>query len=94
MDNLRITNKLNDLLQKNYDSEMGFKKAAENIESTNIKSYFNGRAEKRYAFGHELKAEIKSLGGTPEKGTSMTGDLHRAWIDFRRTLVRRIVKIK
>lgn len=86
MNNDKIIARLNDLLTKNYDSEKGYKYAAERVESTNLKSIFERRAQQRYKFGHELKNEIKNLGGTPDKGTSWTADLHRGWINIKSAL--------
>ncbi|MBC7556216.1 MAG: PA2169 family four-helix-bundle protein, partial [Chryseobacterium sp.] len=37
----------------------------------------------RYDFGHEIKPLIAKYGGTPIKGTSIAGDLHRTWIAIR-----------
>lgn len=53
-----MSNKLNDLLEKNYDAEKGYKKAAEKVENTELQQFFNEQAQKRYDFGHELKTEI------------------------------------
>lgn len=78
----KMTNKLNDLLEKNYDAEKGYKKAAEKVENAKLKQFFNEEAQKRYDFGHELKTEIKNYGETPDKGGSITGTMHRAWIDI------------
>ncbi|MDQ3536628.1 MAG: PA2169 family four-helix-bundle protein [Bacteroidota bacterium] len=74
---------LNDLLEKNYDAEQGYQKAAEEIESSLIKAYLQDSSKNRYDFGHEIKEEIKKLGGKPEKGTSLVADLHRKWMDLR-----------
>ena len=84
--NSEIIEGLNDLLTKNYDSEAGYKNALENTESLNLKAFFRTRADQRYEFGHEIKELIKSLGGTPQKGTSLAGDVHRVWIDFKTAL--------
>ncbi|WP_435373069.1 ferritin-like domain-containing protein [Aequorivita sediminis] len=78
----KMSNKLNELLEKNYDAEKGYKKAAEKVENTKLKQFFNEQAQKRYDFGHELKNEIKNYGETPEKGGSATGSLHRTWMDI------------
>lgn len=86
MNNDKIINRLNDLLTKNYDSEQGYKYAAERVESSHLKSIFERRAQQRYDFGHELKREIKNLGGSPDKGTSWTADLHRGWINIKAAL--------
>ena len=75
--------KLNELLEKNYDSEKGFKNAADDVKNERLKTFFEESAKQRYDFGHELKAEIKSLGGTPDKGTSTKADAHRAWMDLK-----------
>ena len=78
-----VGEKLNDLLEKTYDAEKGFKKAAENTEHSALKSYFQGKAQQRYDFGHELKSEIKSFGQEVDKGDSLTGKAHRAWMDVK-----------
>jgi uncharacterized protein (TIGR02284 family) len=78
----KMSNKLNELLEKNYDAEKGYKKAAENVENTQLKNYFNNQAQKRYDFGHEIKTEIKNYGETPEKGGSAKGAMHRTWMDI------------
>lgn len=85
-DNNKIIEGLNDLLEKNYDSEKGFKNAIEDVDDASLKSFFEGKAQQRYDFGHAIKAEIKKLGGTPDKGGSMAGTAHRAWMDFKSTL--------
>ena len=83
MENDKVVSLLNDLLTKNYDAEKGYKEAAEKIEHTSLRSYFESQAKNRYDFGHQIKALIAKYGGEPDKGTSITGDLHRAWISIR-----------
>ncbi len=78
-----ISEKLNDILEKTYDAEKGFKKAAENVKNPALKSYFKQKADERYNFGHELKSEIKSFGEDVDKGGSITGTIHRAWMDTK-----------
>lgn len=75
--------KLNELLEKNYDAEAVYKNAAEKVENTSLKNYLQSRAQDRYDFGHELKAELKTFGQDPEKGTSLAGDAHRLWMDLK-----------
>ena len=81
----KMSNKLNDLLTKNYDAEQGYKKAAEIVENPNLKQFFESQAQNRYDFGHELKTEIRNTGGTPDKGTSFKGDAHRTWMSIKDT---------
>lgn len=82
----KMSNKLNDLLTKNYDAEAGYKLAHDNVEDSALKEYFNRRAKERYDFGHQLKNEIASYGEMPDKGTSLKGDLHRAWMNVKSTV--------
>lgn len=79
----KMSTKLNELLTKNYDAEAGFKKAAEMTENPKLKQFFETQARNRYDFGHEMKQEINAVGGTPDKGTSFTGDAHRAWMGIK-----------
>ncbi|SFD14954.1 ferritin-like domain-containing protein [Algibacter pectinivorans] len=78
-----VGEKLNDLLEKTYDAEKGFKKAAENVDNTALKSYFKQKAQERYDFGHELKSEIKTFNQDIDKDGSITGSAHRAWMDVK-----------
>ncbi|WP_299313921.1 PA2169 family four-helix-bundle protein [uncultured Aquimarina sp.] len=79
----KVGNKLNDLLEKTYDAEKGFKKAAENTKHSGLKNYFTQKSQERYDFGHKLKTEIKSVGQEIDKGGSITGSAHRAWMDIK-----------
>lgn len=79
----QVGQKLNDLLEKTYDAEKGFKKGAENVESQALKNYFKTKADERYDFGHELKTEIKAFNQEVDKGGSITGSAHRTWMDIK-----------
>jgi uncharacterized protein (TIGR02284 family) len=80
-----VGNKLNELLEKNYDAEAGYKLAKDKVDSSRVKDFFNQQAQERYNFGHELKTEIKSFGQEPDKGTSLKGDAHRTWMNIKST---------
>tara|TARA_Y100000815_G_C12973701_1_gene361437 strand:+ start:124 stop:570 length:447 start_codon:yes stop_codon:yes gene_type:complete len=82
----KMGEKLNELLEKNYDAEAGYKNAAEKVQNSALKNYLLSRAQDRYDFGHELKAELKTFGQEPEKGTSLAGDAHRLWMDLKTAL--------
>lgn len=77
---------LNELLERNYDAEKGYKKAAEDIENSTLKEFFRDYSGQRYNFGHEIKEEIRKLGGEPEKGSGVRSNLHRTWIDVKSLL--------
>lgn len=74
---------LNDIIAKSYDAEKGYKEAAENVESPELKKMFVEFAQQRYDFGHEIKDEIRKLGGEIEKGDTIASKVHRAWMDIR-----------
>lgn len=79
----KVSSKLNDLLEKTYDAEKGFKKASENVKNVALKNYFIQKSDERYSFGKNLKTEIESFGEEVDKGGSMTGKAHRAWMDIK-----------
>lgn len=81
-----VADKLNSLLEKNYDAEKGYKLAAEKVKNPQLKSFFEKQAKNRYDFGHELKGEIANFGGSPDKGTSLKGDVHRGWMNLKASL--------
>jgi len=81
-----VGKKLNGLLEKTYDAEKGFKKASENVDNKALKSYFTLKAKERYDFGHDLKAELKTFNHEIDKGGSLTGDIHRVWMDVKAML--------
>lgn len=79
----KLGNQLNDLLEKTYDAEKGFKKAAENAKHTGLQSYFLNKAQESYNFGHQLKSELKNFGQEPDKGGSVAGAAHRTWMEVK-----------
>ena len=83
MSNSELETKLNHLLERNYDAEKGFTYVLEHIEHKGFYLLMEKSIEERNRFGHEIKTMMKELGLTPQKGTSVEGDMHRAWIHFR-----------
>lgn len=78
-----VGKKLNALLEKNYDGEKGYNKAAENTDHAGLKSFFSRKAQERRTFGHDLKTEIRTFGQEVDKGGSITGAAHRTWMDVK-----------
>ncbi|CAM3574606.1 PA2169 family four-helix-bundle protein [Zobellia roscoffensis] len=78
-----VQTKLNNILEKTYDAEKGFKKAADHARSTDLKTFFRNKGEERYNFGHELKTEMVRFGQEIDKGGSATGAMHRSWMDVK-----------
>ena len=74
---------LNKLITTLYDGEKGYKEAADDADSASLKTRFQGLAQQRYDFGHEIKPFIKQLGGEVDKGSSLAAGAHRIWIDLK-----------
>ena len=82
-----IVDNLQDLLEKNYDAEKGFKKAMTDAKSPSLKQFLMKQAAQRGRFANELTQELRNLNEEPKEGGSFTGDLHRAWIDIKTAVV-------
>ncbi len=79
----KISNKLNELLEKNYDAEKGYLNSADNVDSSSLKIFFKRRASERSQFAKELRTEILSYGQIPEDNGSIKGVMHRNWMSLK-----------
>lgn len=85
MDNKKIVSTLNDLIETCRDGLNGFKEAAENVKSLDLKDLFNKLSNERAKFVQELQLEVRRLGGEAEKTGSTGAALHRVWMDIKGT---------
>lgn len=76
---------LNELIELNNDRVAGFEKALADINDENIdlKELFQTYATQSRKFSQELTALTAARGGDVETGNSVSGTLHRAWIDVK-----------
>lgn len=74
---------LNSLIETCKDGEQGFKEAAEGLKSADIKAKFLEYSRERAQMAAELQTEVRSLGGDPDKGGSMSGSIHRGWVNLK-----------
>ncbi|EIJ37828.1 MULTISPECIES: ferritin-like domain-containing protein [Galbibacter] len=81
-----VAKKINELLEKNYDAQKGFVNSSEHVDNTNLKTYFKSKAAEREKFADELKREIISFGEKPIDSGSITGDMHRTWMNIKSAL--------
>jgi len=79
----KIAAKLNSLMEKNRDAEKGFAKAADKAKAKSLAEWFNDRSVERKVFNEDLKVEITSFGQDFDESGSLTGDLHRTWMDLK-----------
>lgn len=82
--NEQIIAHLNTLIETCKDGQQGFTAAAEDVQNSAFETLFSTYARQRGRFIKELEAEIRHLGGDPEKASgTLTGILHRGWIDMK-----------
>lgn len=74
---------LNNLIETCKDGQEGFKTCAEDTKNPELKALFTKHAEECAHAAGELQTEVIALGGTPEDSTSVSGDLHRRWVDVK-----------
>ena len=89
MDTGRTISLLNGLIETVKDGEQGFKTAAEALQDPNVKSLFQQYSRQRGEMARELQAEVRRLGGDPEKAGSMAGAAHRGWINLKSAVTRK-----
>ncbi|SCY20013.1 conserved hypothetical protein [Nonlabens sp. Hel1_33_55] len=74
---------LNQLLEKSYDAEKGYKKAIEDTDSVRLKTFFQERAALRSRFATEIHNELHKLNEEPTTKGSAAGAIHRTWMDVK-----------
>jgi uncharacterized protein (TIGR02284 family) len=77
---------LNTLIETCEDSAQGFRTAADALQDSSTKELFRQYARQRIACAEELRAEVRRLGGTPEDGGSVSGAMHRGWMNLKSAL--------
>ena len=80
---------LNELIETSKDGEKGFQKAAEDAHDAELKSVFTEGARRCREGVAELQAEVRALGGSPEKTGSATAALHRGWMSLKEAVSSR-----
>ena len=81
--NKDVIDVLNDLIEYSKDGEKGFKASADDVKNPELKAFFVQRAGECANAASELQGEVRRLGGDPETSTSISGDLHRGWVNLK-----------
>jgi len=79
-------NTLNDLIEILKDGQHGFKTSAEDVKAPELARVFERYATQRAEFAAELQARVVALGAKVEKHGSVTGSVHRGWINLKAAL--------
>lgn len=74
---------MNDLIRINNDRIEGYERAVNDTDDAKLKSLFYSMAQESRKFKNELLTEVIKMGGTPEEGTTVSGKVFRAWMDFK-----------
>lgn len=81
--NQDVIDVLNDLIEYSKDGEKGFKTSAEDVKNPQLKAFFVQRAGECANAAAQLQSEVRRLGGDPQTSTSISGDLHRGWVNLK-----------
>jgi uncharacterized protein (TIGR02284 family) len=80
MENSRVVEVLNDLIETSKDGQYGFSTCASRVGSESLKQVFEQRAQDCAKAVAELQALVVQYGGTPEQSGSVAGAVHRGWV--------------
>jgi uncharacterized protein (TIGR02284 family) len=83
MDNDDVVSALNDLIDTCEDGIQGFRTAADSVKNPEAKALFTSRIPTIELGERELKAEVRRLGGDPDKRGTVGGAIHRGWINLK-----------
>jgi uncharacterized protein (TIGR02284 family) len=86
MDRDDVIATLNDLIETSKDGEAGFRTCADNVKNTQLRQMFEQAASRCAQAVSELQAKVRSLGGDPERSGSISGSLHRGWVNIKSTI--------
>ncbi|WP_050463843.1 PA2169 family four-helix-bundle protein [Herbaspirillum autotrophicum] len=88
MNNDHLISTLNDLIQISRDGEEGFRTCAEDASERKAyyASMFLDRSRDCARTVQELQDLVRALGGEPATHSSVTGTLHRQWVNLKSAL--------
>lgn len=79
----QIVHCLQELLEKNYDAEKDYKIAVERAENHDLKQFLMKQVVRRDHYATELDNLIHSLNEHPKEKGTMSGSLHRTWLNLK-----------
>ena len=83
MSNDDVVDELNTLIETCKDGEYGFRTCAEHVKSTQLRQVFTSRADECRQAATELQSLVLRLGGKADTGSSVTGTMHRGWVNLK-----------
>jgi len=86
MSNDDLVAELNTLIETCKYGEYGFRSCAEHVKSTQLRQVFTSRAEECRNAASQLQTLVIRLGGKADTGSSVTGTMHRGWVNLKAML--------
>src|SRR4029078_13551840 len=83
MSNDDVIDELNTLIETCKDGEYGFRTCAEHVKSSQLRQVFTSRADECRQGAAELQALGLLLAGKADTGSSVTGTMHRGWVNLK-----------
>jgi len=83
MSNDDVVDELNTLIETCKDGEYGFRACAEHVKSAQLRQVFTSRAEECRQAATQLQTLVTRLGGKADTGSSVTGTMHRGWVNIK-----------
>ena len=77
---------LNELVETLKDGQKGYADAMTDVEDSSLKDTFKKYAAQRSEYITEIEDQMFKLNLKPDESGSVTGTVHRAWIDLKAAL--------
>jgi len=77
---------LNGLIETCKDGDAGFRTCADDVNSPQLKLFFQNRAQSCASAAQDLQQLVRTLGGVPGTHGDLTGFVHRRWVDIKSLL--------
>jgi uncharacterized protein (TIGR02284 family) len=77
---------LNNLIETCKDGQEGFSTAAKDAKDMELARVFSHYAAQRGNYIREMQQRVRALGGDADKHGTLTGSVHRGWIDLKAAL--------
>jgi uncharacterized protein (TIGR02284 family) len=77
---------LNDLIETCRDGQQGYATAAKDAKDAELMRVFTHYSAQRGDYVRELQERVRELGGDPDKHGTVSGTLHRGWVNLKTAL--------
>ena len=88
-DNDDVISTLNDLIETSRDGEEGYRTSAQDAKDPQLKQLFQEGMQSCARGASELQQLVRQLGGDPDKSGSVSGSVHRGWVNVKAAVTGR-----